>query len=59
VIKADCEYVLKIQKANQFFENEVSILRKLNQCKPKISPFLFDSWTFENQGFIVMEKNGW
>ncbi len=52
----DCEYVMKVQKADFFFQNEVNILSKLNNVKPKIAPKIFDHWVSKDLGFIVLER---
>ena len=52
----DCNYVLKVQPNSRVFENERDILYKLNKIQPPLAPYLYDAWTCEGQGFLVMER---
>jgi hypothetical protein len=50
----DCEYVLKIQKDDYEFRNEVKILRGLKSFKH--APKMFAAWVCKGKGYIVEEK---
>lgn len=54
----DCNYVLKVQENTSIFENEESILYILNRLpeSDRIAPYLYDSWTCDQKGFLVMDK---
>jgi len=50
----NCDYVVKIQKADTSFYNEVHALIELQPTK--IVPKIYAAWTCKGEGFIVMEK---
>ena len=50
----NCEYVLKIQKDDYEFRNEVKMLRGLKNFKH--APTLFAAWVCRGKGYIVEEK---
>ena len=50
----NCEYVLKIQKKNGLFYDEVLALSELQETG--VVPRLYAAWTCKSRGFIVMEK---
>tara|TARA_B110000305_G_scaffold179080_1_gene198378 strand:+ start:115 stop:762 length:648 start_codon:yes stop_codon:yes gene_type:complete len=50
----DCEYVLKIQKDDFEFRNEVKMLRGLQKFKHV--PEMLANWTCNGKGYIVEEK---
>lgn len=50
----NCNYVLKIQKADESFRREVFALYELNGWD--YSPLIFDAWTCGEVGFFVIEK---
>jgi hypothetical protein len=50
----DCNYVVKIQKADNHFFQEVRALEELQTSN--VVPKLFASWTCKNIGYIIMEK---
>lgn len=54
----NCKYVIKIQDlgSDKSFENEVAMLRKLNTIVPPLAPRMYDYWTCEDEGFIVMDR---
>ena len=52
--KENCSFVLKIQKADTSFYNEVSALTDLQ--KTGLSPKIYDAWTCKGNGYIIMEK---
>jgi tRNA A-37 threonylcarbamoyl transferase component Bud32 len=49
-----CEYVLKIQMADNSFKREVFALYELNGWE--YSPTIYDAWTCGGVGFMVIEK---
>lgn len=49
-----CDYVLKIQMADDSFKREVYALYDLNGWE--YSPAVYDAWTCSGVGFIVLEK---
>ena len=50
----DCNYILKIQKADEYFEREVYAFYDLNGWK--YSPIIYDAWTCGEMGFMILEK---
>jgi predicted Ser/Thr protein kinase len=50
----DCEYVMKVQKDDYEFRNEVKVMRKLRNFKH--APELVGAWTCKGKGYIVEEK---
>lgn len=50
--REDC--VIKIQKNDNTFINEIGILYRLQN--EGIVPHIHDYWTYENEGFIVMDR---
>lgn len=48
----DCNYVVKIQKADHHFFSRSTSFTRITNTVPKI----FASWTCKNIGYIVMEK---
>jgi predicted Ser/Thr protein kinase len=50
----DCNYILKVQRANEDFYTEVEALTKLDG--KNVSPKIFASWTCNGIGYYVMEK---
>ena len=50
----NCSYVMKIQKADPVFYNEVFALVDLQ--KTELVPKIYAAWTCDGQGFIIMEK---
>ena len=49
-----CDYILKIQPADLSFSREVYALTDLNGWE--YAPQIYDSWTCDGLGFIVLEK---
>jgi len=52
--QGNCEYVLKSQKADSSFRNEVQALEELQ--KTKDVPKLYAAWTCGGVGYIVLEQ---
>ena len=50
----DCSYIIKVQKDDEEFRNEVSILKKLKGWK--YAPKVYGMWTCKGNGYIVQEK---
>lgn len=50
----NCDYVLKIQKIDKDFYNEVNLLKELSEYY--FVPTIYDAWTCRGNGYIVMEK---
>ena len=50
----NCDYVLKIQKANHEFFTEILAIQELK--KYNITPKLFAAWTCKGKGYAVIEK---
>jgi serine/threonine protein kinase len=51
----DCDYVLKIQKADNEFMSEIKALAFFQNQK-LICPKVYASWICNDEGFIIMEK---
>ena len=50
----DCNYILKIQLANDYYRREVYAFYDLNGWE--YSPIIYDAWTCGEMGFIILEK---
>jgi len=53
-VSNDCNYVMKIQKADAVFHNEVIALAELQ--KTGVVPKIYAAWTCKGKGYIIMEK---
>jgi len=49
-----CDYVMKIQKADTSFYNEVRALVELREIE--IVPTIYAAWTCKTEGFMIIEK---
>ena len=50
----DCNYIVKVQEANEFFEREVFAFYDLNDWE--YSPKIYAAWTCGGVGFMVLER---
>lgn len=50
----DCNYVIKLQKNDNHFRQEVNALYALNGWE--YTPIIYDAWTCDDVGFIVIER---
>jgi len=50
----DCDYIMKIQKADMSFYTEVKCISELQNLK--FIPHIYAAWTCDGNGFIIMEK---